>query len=80
MMVANDGHASVFFPMLVWNNKVLHKHYAHAHSPSDCCGILSSAYILFLEILMGSVSFNEARCFCLFYLLTGTSCIVLDFP
>ena len=23
MMVVNDGHASVLFPMLVWNDKVL---------------------------------------------------------
>ena len=83
MMVANDGHTSVLFPMLVWNYKVLHKHYdpAHAHNPSDFCGILSPAYILFLEILLilvGSLSLSMKHdAFAsLIYLLPGISCIV----
>ena len=51
MMVANDGHAPVLFPMLDWNDKVLHKHYdpAHAHNPSDFCGIHSPAKFVFLK-------------------------------
>ena len=53
LMIVNDGHVSVLFPMLVWNYKVFHKHYdpVHAHNSSDFCGIFSSAYVLYLEFL-----------------------------